>query len=388
MTRKNVLLYVCMLITAPLIAGCWDIMEPQRMYYINAIGVDYEDNQYKVYLQIINFADVAKSEQPSTGAMPSEIGSAEGRTIEEAIYKLYRSVDQEIFWGHLRFLLLSERVMEHEHSLSVIDTFIRVRETRYQIWVYCTKDPIKDVLLVTPILQSSLTSSKLSNPIGTTEQESFIEPKSLRNLVIGLNEPSHEVSIPYVSLTSSWENVDEPVQETTFAGVGILSKDGFKGFIQNTAARGNQWMFDKTSRGEITFKLHEQQRDYLTVDLDKLKVKVKPIVRSNESVTFNIDLHVQATLNGFKESVNSDEIRAHIQETVKKEIIETYEEGLKLDVDIYRFSEYLYRANLKTWKTLEKDGKIPLTKDSIGKITIHVTKINPGRKTYEETIEK
>lgn len=82
-----------------LLAGCWDITEPQRMYYINAVGVDYENDEYIVYLQVINFADVAKSIQPSATVAPAEVGRATGKTIEEAIYKLYRSSDQEIFGG-------------------------------------------------------------------------------------------------------------------------------------------------------------------------------------------------------------------------------------------------------------------------------------------------
>lgn len=82
-----------------LLAGCWDITEPQRMYYINAVGVDYQNDEYIVYLQVINFADVAKSIQPSATVAPAEVGRATGKTIEEAIYKLYRSSDQEIFWG-------------------------------------------------------------------------------------------------------------------------------------------------------------------------------------------------------------------------------------------------------------------------------------------------
>ncbi|WP_342532519.1 Ger(x)C family spore germination protein [Lysinibacillus sp. FSL K6-0057] len=388
MTRKNNVFLVFILTTVLFTSGCWDVTEPQRMYYVNAVGVDFEDNQYKVYLQIINFADVAKSEQPSGDVAPAEVGYAEGKTVEEAIYKLYRSSDQEIFWGHMRYLLFSERAMENERSIPVIDTFIRFRETRYHIWVYSTKDPIKDVLLVTPILKNSLTSSKLSNPINTTKQESFIEPQSLRNLIIGLNEPSHEVSIPYVTIMKDWETAEEQVEETTFAGVGILTKDGFKGFIKNAAARGNQWMHNNTNRGEITFKLEGRERDYLTVDLDKLNVEVKPVVKNKNHVTFDISIHLQATLNGFKGKINADEIRGNIIKQVKKEIMETYEEGLKLDVDIYRFSEYLYRSNVKAWKKLEKEGKIPLTKDSIGEITIQVTKINPGRKTYEETIEE
>lgn len=64
----------------------------------------------------------------------------------------------------------------------------------------------------------------------------------------------------------------------------------------------------------------------------------------------------------------------------------TFEEGLKMDADVFRLSEYLYRDNVKAWKKLEKDGKIPLTKDSIRKIDIHINKVSPGRKTFEETI--
>ncbi|MFY0518483.1 hypothetical protein ACOMCU_11715 [Lysinibacillus sp. UGB7] len=166
--KEKTLLIICLTFTL-LLAGCWDVTEPQRLYYINAVGVDFEDNQYKAYLQIINFADLAKSEQPSGNVTPAEVGYAQGKTLEEAIYKLYRSIDQEIFWGHLRYIIFSERALENERAIPVIDTFIRFRETRYQVWVYSTKDPIKDVLLVTPILRSSLAASKLSNPMNTTE---------------------------------------------------------------------------------------------------------------------------------------------------------------------------------------------------------------------------
>jgi spore germination protein KC len=370
-----------------LLAGCWDITEPQRMYYINAVGVDYENDEYIVYLQVINFADVAKSIQPSATVAPAEVGRATGKTIEEAIYKLYRSSDQEIFWGHMRYMIFSEQAMENEHIIPVIDTFIRFRDTRYQIWVYCTKNPVEDILLVTPILRNSLSSSKLSNPINPTEQETFIEPKDLRDVVIGLNEPSYEVTIPYVSIKDDWETDEEQVEETYFSGVGVLSKDGFKGFVQDTAARGSQWMHNYTNRGEITFQLNTSDQEELTVSIEKIHVNVEPLVKQ-EAVTFEVKLRINATINGFKGKVTEQELKELIVKEVKKEIQETYKEGLKLDVDIYRLSEYLYRDNVKAWKKLEKDGKIPLSEDSISKIDVDVAKINPGRKTFTETIKK
>ncbi len=66
----------------------------------------------------------------------------------------------------------------------------------------------------------------------------------------------------------------------------------------------------------------------------------------------------------------------------------TYKTGLQLDVDIYRLSEHLYRNNVKVWKTLETNGKIPLTEESIRKINVEIDKIKSGRKTFTETINK
>lgn len=383
--KRKIILTICFTMIL-FLSGCWDVSEPQRMYYVHGVGVDFKDNKYEVYIQLINFADVAKSETPSPETTPSEIGHAKGDTMEEAIYNIYRSVDQEIFWGHMTYAIFTEEVLKSEHAISVIDSFLRFRETRYQIFAHCTKDSLEEILLITPLVNKPLTSSKLSSPLNTKALETFIEPIDLRSLIIGLNEPSHEVALSLVSINESWESKNEkPAKETSVNGNCILSKDGFKGTMKGNTARGTQWMLTKKNRGDITIKVDDSERDYLTLDLEKIDLDVKPIVKNNQ-VTFEIDIKFNATLNGFKTKVTSDEIRKGIIKKVKEEIKTTYEEGLKLDVDIYRLSEYLYRDKVKVWKKIENDGKIPLTKESISKINVYVNKVNPGRKTFEETI--
>ncbi|QDQ02789.1 Ger(x)C family spore germination protein [Lysinibacillus fusiformis] len=384
--KKKISIIVSLSVTL-LLSACWDVNEPQRMYYILGIGIDFKDDQYEVFMQIIDFATIAKSEQPNPSSTQAEVGRAKGKTMEEAFFKLYRSIDQKVFWGHMTYFILSEEAMKSEHAVPIIDSFLRHRETRYQIWTYCTQDPIEEILLITPIIKKSLTASKLSNPLNLGAQESFIKPINLRNLIIGLNEPSHEVSIPLVTINKKWQTTDRFYEETALTGIGVLSKDGFKGFIKDDAARGLQWMQNKKSQGAITFKIESSERDYLTVDLEKINLDVKPIVKNND-VKFEIAVTFNATVNGFKGKVTSNEIRKNIIEGVKKEIKTSYEKGLKLDVDIYRLSEQLYRENVKVWKNLESDGKVPLTEDSISKINVHVNKVSPGRKTFSETIEE
>ncbi|MFJ6209556.1 Ger(x)C family spore germination protein [Lysinibacillus sp. NPDC092081] len=383
--KKNFFL-LSSLATSLLLSGCWDVTEPQRMYYVQGIGIDYKDGQYEIYMQLINFTNDAKSEVPNPQAAPSEVGRSKGKTMEEAFFKLYRSIDQKVFWGHMTYLLFTEEAMKSDNAISNIDSFLRHRETRYQIWIYCTQDPIQDILLTTPILNKSLTASKLSNPSNMEEQETFVEPVNLRNLVIGLNEPSHEIGIPYVTINKNWETTERPAHGTALMGVGVLSKDGFKGFIKDEAVRGMQWMNNRTHRAELTFKL-DDNGDYLTTTMKKISVKIKPLVK-NDQVTFEVDVKLDATINGFKTNVSEEEIRKQIIKEVKKEIRTTYEEALAKDIDIYRLSEHLYRKNVKMWKKLEGDGKIPLTRSSISKLKIDVNQVNSGRKTFTSTINE
>ena len=56
--QKIVLLIICCLF----LTGCWDHNEPERLLYINGLGVHYKKNgDVEVYLQIINLQGLAKA---------------------------------------------------------------------------------------------------------------------------------------------------------------------------------------------------------------------------------------------------------------------------------------------------------------------------------------
>lgn len=369
-----------------LLAGCWDVTEPQKMYYVQGVGVDYKDNEFEVYIQLVNFATVTKTEQANPQMSQTEIGKARGKTIEEAIYKLYRSVDQEVYWGHMTYILLSDDAVKNENIIAVFDTFLRFRETRYQIWVYCTEDSIDDIMLVSSILDKSPAATKLNDPQNTWKQESFIKPINLRKLVIELNEPSHEVVIPEVSINNNWKIQNKHTAETSFTGFGILSRDSFKGYIEGKFARGIMWMNGESKQGDITIPLDNTDNQFLTVDIKQLNVDVKPIIK-NKQVNFEIFLNFTTILNGFKGKVSQDEVREKVARGIQKDIMTTFKEGLNMDTDIYRFAEFLYRDNVKLWKKLEQDGKIHLEMDSISKISVQINKVSPGRKEIEPITE-
>lgn len=75
-----------------------------------------------------------------------------------------------------------------------------------------------------------------------------------------------------------------------------------------------------------------------------------------------------------------DEMTRVSEETIKKQIMETYRNGLKRGVDVYGLQEHLYRKNPKLWNKLSGDGEnLILTEDSIEELNVHLTIPYTGR---------
>ncbi len=168
------------------LSGCWDTNEPEQMVYAQGMGVDFKDNRYVLYLQTINLSLLAKSEASGAGAGQAkvEVGYATGKTIDEAIFRYYQISQRRIFFGHLAFLVLTDDALKHGAVKSAVDFLDRYRETRYNIWMYATKSPLKKTLLATPMFEVSNALSRLSDPKVIFKQNSFIPPVDLRELII------------------------------------------------------------------------------------------------------------------------------------------------------------------------------------------------------------
>jgi spore germination protein KC len=357
------------------------------MLYVHGIGIDYEDDMYTVYAQVINFNTVAKSETPSTASEQTEIGHASGKTMDDAIFNLYHSVDQRLFWGHLTYVIFSGEALEKGRMNPVIDLLTRYRETRYQTWIYSTEDSVKDVLLTSQIINTSTLLSKLGDQMNSFKQESFVEPISIRETIIGLNEPSHEVLLPTFSIAQNWETGTGKSDVVKLAGFAVVSRDSFKGFITDEKVRGLRWMNNDTNRSEISIDLGMgNDGNHISIVLEKIKVHVKPVVEK-DSVKFDLEVKMNISINAIHGKVTNEEIWKLVEKEVEREVMETYEEALTKDSDVYGLSGYLYRDNIKAWKRFEKDGKVELTEESIKKLTIKVKKVNSGRKDFIQTIK-
>lgn len=72
------------------LTGCWSRYEVQNMNYATAVGIDYVDGQYTLYVQLLDFSTVAKLEgQQKAEQPPVWVGKGEGSSFTEAANDLY-----------------------------------------------------------------------------------------------------------------------------------------------------------------------------------------------------------------------------------------------------------------------------------------------------------
>lgn len=370
--------FLLLLCSVFILTGCWDITEPERMYYIHGVGVDYVDGHYEIYTQIIDFANVAKTEQPNPDVKQMEVGRAKGKTINEAFLNLYHSLDMRLFWGHLSYVLFTEEALAEGRGNSVLNSFSRYRETRYQIWVHATDEKLEDLLLATPVLNKSITLSKLANPLNSYEQQSEIAPRNFRQTILQLQEPNYLVAIPFVTVGEQWQNDQEKLKVVQMQHIAFVTKDGLKIVAKKEDVNGLQWLNSETKRAEISFFVRGEA---VTAIIEHLSVKVEPVQQK-----FHITVKVNAIISAFNTELTEKEAKEQIRTSIEDQIKKTYQYGLEQQLDVFRLSHVLYKKNVRLFKEIEKDGQIPLSSDTLASVEIVVEQLSGARKEFTEVI--
>lgn len=369
-----------LMISCLFLSGCWDHNEPERLVYVNGLGVHYNENgDVEVFLQIINLQGLAKLENGGgpDSVMQSEVGRATGRTLEEAVFNLYHTVDRRMFWGHLSYVILSKEAVIKGAVKDVADLIDRFRETRYRTYFFVTQDPIDKVMLVEPLDNIPLAFSKLSDPIDNYNHTSLIEPMDLKDLIIHTDEPGHQVLLPVLKVTKQWSHKSGKHTDLLMEEVAVIHNNTLLDIIPENIFQGARGVEPDFVRDLVVLSPDDKKR-YLSVVVYNKRVKIKPVFE-NGKLRFHIKMKIKGTLQMAKFNMKKSEIEKEVEKTIANEIRKAYAYGQKKNIDLFELSTVAYRKNNAAWKKVERDGLVPLEKDTIKSIDINVLLQTTGR---------
>jgi len=375
--RKLLLTAAAAIFIAMMLSGCWDIVDPQDINYFIAVGFDYENDQFIVYAQMIDFAAVTTPESGKpTQHQPVLVGRGKGETAAQAFTDLYDSVQRRVIYGHVRAVVLSENIMKHGLLQDIFDLSSRYQELRFTPWVYGSKGDIEKVLSVSPFFNLSPLASILHQPMEIYRQKSIVPPTMMRQILTDIREPGRTAILPAIDLNDTdWKEDLGPKEMLYLTGIFTFDAYRYTGYFSLDEIQGLRFVAKGIERTPLVIK-HEG-KIYSEISLNKPKAKITPLL---EDVRVRFQMQVTMTGNVIEviEPINEREMEKLASEQIRKEIISTYERALEKNVDIYQLEHLVYLKHNKWWQQHLKGGKLRLDKDSL-EVDVKIDILSSGK---------
>ncbi|RAV21183.1 Ger(x)C family spore germination protein [Paenibacillus contaminans] len=359
--------------------SCWNSKDIQNMAYVTAVGFDYENGKYMTYVQVLNFSNVAKGEAAEVGKnVPTWIGKGEGVTVTESFNSIYATSQLRIFWGHVKAIVASERFLKNSARVrEAYDMANRYREIRYNILIYGTKEPLRNIFAQKSNLNMSPLETLLATPAQTYSQRSYILPLYGYKMIAQFNEPAGAALLPSITLDQrSWT---EDLKERTMFKIDggyFLNGQQFNGWLSEQDLEGYRWLQKKLQRSPIN--IPDDDSPDAAIVLIKPKPSIHHEVRNGKAY-FHVKLSIQAFVDELIRNRSKKEIEAGAAKVIEDQIRKTYEKGLQIKADVLGLGSCLYRDNPKMWHEMQDEGDFALDKDSLDRIEVKVKLQHSGK---------
>lgn len=368
-----------------LLTGCWNANDVDNVDYVNAIGINYlkDKKEYEVYLQLLSFQNVAKTEGAgvNTQPVPVWLATGRGRTYAEAIGKITIEAEKRLFWGHVTALLLGEGVLDKGEITDVLQSLFRFYELRYTMWVYGTNDPIDKLLEAAPNFERSRLNMIIHTPRDNYMQRSYIKPIRLHDFMANYYEPAKTLLLPALTMDEKiWRRNEEPIPSVRYNGVYAFWNQENRGLIPLEKAFGLRWLDRSAKRAPVLIENGEILAN-LRMENPRHVIHVR---ESNRRPVFDIEVVVKGVISELREQVQLSDLARQVQQKIEKEVRDTFAAGLKQKADLLGLSDQLYLRGAKRYRQFETDfSHFVLTPESLGKVTVHAHITTAGKYTYK-----
>jgi spore germination protein KC len=368
------------------LSGCSGQKNIQDLTYIVSIGMDYDEEkkEFEVFIQGLNFANVAKQEGGKpVDPIPIFVASATGETMNLAVSKLYKKSEPPLFFGHAVTLVLTESVVKHKFK-EVIEEVGRNRSLRPTLRVVVSKEKLEDTLNTKALFDYPAIYTVLFKGKANELAQDEIRPTVLLKFLRDFYEPMGTVKIPTVKIDhDSWKAKEEfPV--LYFDGYAVFQHQEYRTQLPFEHAFLTNWLLEKN----VTFD-HKVVKDgelIAAVKLSSPKMKVK-YEKGAEAPKFSINLSLQGDLLEKVKDVPLEELEAIIKSDFKEKLTSLYQVGIENQIDILNAGEKWFRQHPKEYQALKESNKFYLDKDSLTDVKVDITMVHFNSYKYEREDE-
>lgn len=295
---KKLILLICCL----LLCGCYDYTELNDISIVNGIGIDYQNDEYIVSLEIVK-----NNKSESSNEMSTEIVTGKDKVLAKAFNKAELNSEKKTMMEQVSLILVGQSLAKkgiEEFS----DYIIRDTEISNNINMIVCKDPAS-------LLSTKIENDSLSNVIVSMINNKSKSDDSQSSDLVAMNlvNKRKDIALPFV------ESEDEEIKinEIAYFKDGTMvdtMDDRMYNFLELDSA--NLDFNDEDN----TFNIYKKKIGYEAKD-ETIKIKVKCYAQVEEiSKDYNL-----AKASDYKKidermaNVMSEEIKTFLTNTLKDE---------------------------------------------------------------------
>lgn len=361
-----------------LICGCWDIKEIQDINYITAIGIDYENENFVLHTQMMDFASVAKAETGKS-EKPAQVwtGKTKGKTLDMAMNNLYTTTQERTSWSHISCIIISETVMK-SGLLSKLDTVGRYQEIRLTPWVFGTHESIEELMNVPAFFNLSPLNTLMYEPMEEYKQMSLITPLRYFDFIGQLTEPAFTVMLPSLSIdVSTWKINNKENSKLKMDGAFAMSEGKLSGYLATDRLSGLRWLEENTKRSSLPINKDNEQAAVIILQNPKIRKEMKMV---NGEPRYKIHIKLNGNVVEVRTDLTKSEIEREAAKFVKQEVFSSFRNGLEIKADLYSLEHLLFKKATSHWKKLKHSSEFLIDENSLEEVTVDVNLEHTGMK--------
>lgn len=232
---KKILIII---LTLLLCTGCFDYKEINDLAIINAIGVDYEDDEYVITLEILN-DQIDKDSSKITSY--TKVGH--GKNLTSAIENAADKLSKQLIFNHIKLMILSKSIIEEKFE-NIIDLFLRNTYFRENFYVISATKNKPETLLNHTTNEAPIASTAITDTLES------IRYSSNTNVLKKFDEMVEEV-ITY-GIDTCFSNITLKDNEFIVDGMSIFNNYSYKSNLSNEYVKIYNLLTDNFDRPTYT----------------------------------------------------------------------------------------------------------------------------------------
>lgn len=356
------------------LSGCWDHSELTEYLFVQSLAIDQnKDGTIRLTTQFYKPA-------PKIGSAGSGGGESffnletEAKTVFEAIRDVTIHAGRKANWGHVRFIVVSERIAKQHSVGEVLDFFYRDHEPRLLTGVGITKGTAAEYLSEKPHVENTV-SEQLNE---TTKTGSKFSAKTYPANLFTLGKQLHnEVDTAYAPFLKKEK---EKVNSIYVDGLTVLQNGKIKTILSNKESKSllltlNEFQFGiievecKGQRPEETFEVTQAHtKTSLSIKGDEIHYTIKPKIQASIGELECTNLETAPQLEKLNEKIENQ---------INKNITKLLKKSQKKNLDVIGLGNHIYKSEPQLWAKIKKE-KIPYFKKTVFHVKANVNVINTG----------